>query len=77
MGLQSLALKDDYLLAHIIVAAASGQRARAEEGRPHVDAILAARPGFSSAGHWSRLAYVRDEDRDHLVHGLVEAGLPA
>jgi hypothetical protein len=75
-GLQSLSSKDDYLLAHIVLAAAYGRLGRTEGARPHVEAVLASRPGFSSGKHWSRLAYVRDEDRDHLVDGLRKAGLP-
>ncbi len=75
-GRTSLELVDDYLQARILLAATLGQLDRPDEARPHVESVLRARPGFSCAQHRSRLGYVRDEDRDHFVAGLVKAGLP-
>ncbi len=75
-GRKSLEFVDDYLQAQIVLVAALGQLGKPDEARPHVDAVLRSRPGFSCAQHRSRVAYVRDEDRDHFVAGLLEAGLP-
>ena len=75
-GQQSLLLVNDYLQAHIILVATYAQLDRAAEGRRHVEAVLKSRPDFSCAKHRSRLLYRNDDDRDHIIAGLLEAGLP-
>ena len=75
-GRQSLQFSGDYLQAHLVLAATYGQLGRPEEGQQHVDAVLTARADFSSATHRSRLVYIREQDRDHFVTGLLKAGLP-
>ena len=75
-GRQSLQFNANYLQAHLVLAAAYGHLGRAEEGRSHLEAVLVARPDFSSARHRSRLVYVREQDRDHFAAGLLKAGLP-
>ncbi|GMQ92556.1 MAG: tetratricopeptide repeat protein [Acidimicrobiia bacterium] len=74
-GQQSLHVVD-YLQTHIVMAAAYSQMNRADDAQIHVDAVHEARPQFSCEGHRSRLSYVRDEDRDLLIDGLLKAGLP-
>ncbi len=44
--------------------------------RGSAEAIYGARPDFSLARYPSHIIYSRDEDRDHIVEGLLEAGLP-
>lgn len=66
----------DFLQTHIVMAAAYSQMNRADDAQIHIDAVLGARPQFSCGKHRSRLSYVRDEDRDHLIDGLLKAGLP-
>ena len=75
-GQQSLQLVDDYLQAHLVLAATHGQLGRSSEGQQHVTAILTALPDFGALKHRSQIAMVRDEDRDHFVDGLLKAGLP-
>ena len=75
-GQRSLERHDDYLQAHVVLAAAYAQLGRSTEGRQHVDAILATRPNFSTGKFRSRLVYTRQEDRDQIVNGLLKAGLP-
>lgn len=41
-----------------------------------VNAAVKARPDFSCAKHKSRLIYTREEHRDHIIDGLLKAGLP-
>ncbi len=76
-GEQAIALVPGYFQTLVLLAAACGQLDRIEEGRRYVDAVLAARPDFSCARYRSRIVYRRDQDRDHIVDGLVKAGLPA
>ena len=75
-GRQSLKLQDDYLQAHIGLAAAYAQLDRATETQPHVDAVMSARPEFTLTRYRSHIVYTREEDRDHIVDGLTKAGLP-
>jgi adenylate cyclase len=75
-GQQSLHLFDDFLQVHIVLAATYAQLGRTEEGQQHVEAVLRARPDFSCAKHKSRLIYTREEHRDHIIDGLLKAGLP-
>ena len=75
-GRESLRLLDDYLQAHIALAAAYAQLGRSTEGQSNVDAILDARPDFSRARYRSHVVYTLDEDRDHILDGLIKAGLP-
>lgn len=75
-GRQSIELNSGYLQAHLVLAATYARLTRAGEGRPHVDAVLEARPEFSCVKHWSRMLYLRHQDRDHIVKGLLAAGLP-
>ncbi len=75
-GEQSLQLVDDYLQAHIVLAATYAQLDRPTEGQRHVEAVLRYRPGFSCMKHRSRLLYNRPRDLDHIVDGLLKAGLP-
>lgn len=74
-GRESLRASRGYLQPHLAVAAACGQLGLAEQAKPHIDAVLEIRPGFSSAR--SRLVYDDEADRDHFVSGLLKAGLPA
>jgi len=67
---------DHFLQAHIILAATYAQLGRTDEGQRHVETVLKSRPDFSSTKHESRLIYAREEDRDHIVAGLLKAGLP-
>jgi TolB-like protein len=76
-GQRSLDLREDYLQAHLILAATYAQLDRAADGQRHVETVLRFRPDFSCTKHRSRLVYIRDEDRDHLIAGLEKAGLPA
>jgi TolB-like protein len=66
----------DFLQSHILLAAAFAQKDRFDAAKPHVEAILTARPEFSMAKWRSRIVYIREEDRNHLVDGLSKAGLP-
>lgn len=75
-GLRSQSLVDDYLQVHLILAATYAQLQRTDEGNRHVEFVLAARPDFSCAKFRSRLLFVLDDDRDHIVEGLMKAGLP-
>jgi adenylate cyclase len=75
-GVECLRIQD-FLQCRILLAAAYAQANRPEEAAPHVDAVLASRPGFSLTKWRSRTVYTRDEDRDHLVKGLHKAGLPS
>lgn len=75
-GRQSLDVNPGYLQAHLALAAAYAQSGRPADAQPHVDVVLETRPHFSCAKHWSRLLYLRSEDRDHIVEGLSMAGLP-
>ena len=75
-GQESLHLFDDFLQVHIVLAATYAQLGRTEEGQQHVEAVLRSRPDFSCAKHKSRLLYTREEDRDHIIDGLLKAGLP-
>lgn len=67
----------DFLQSHFLLAAAYAQTGRSEEAAHHADAVLVSRPDFSLSRWRRRIVYVRDEDRDHLVKGLLNAGLPS
>ena len=75
-GQQSLQLFDDFLQVHIVLAATYAQLGRTDEGQPHVETVLKFRPDFSCEKHRSRLLYTREEHRDHIIAGLLKAGLP-
>jgi len=75
-GQQSLQLFDRFLQVHIILAATYAQLGRTDEGQPHVETVLKFRPDFSCAKHKSCLIYAREKDRDHIIAGLLKAGLP-
>ena len=75
-GLECLKLLE-FLQSRIVLAAAYAQLDRVNEAHPHVEAVLTARPDFSLDRFRSHIVYVKDEDRDHLVEGLMKAGLSA
>lgn len=75
-GEQSLG-RYDHLQIHILLAAAYGEAGRPEDANGHVEAVLVSRPSFSLEKWRRRIVYIRDEDRDHLVNGLRNAGLPS
>jgi TolB-like protein len=67
----------DFHQARLALAAANAQLERAEHSGRHVEAILAAKPNFSLRKFRSRISYVNEDDRDHIIDGLRKAGLPA
>lgn len=76
-GMRSLQLVSEYFQPHLILSAAYAQLGRTEEGRRHVESVLETRPDFSCARFRFRLLFVLDADRDHIIDGLLKAGLPA
>ena len=75
-GQQALQLVESYLQTHIVLAATYAELGRSEDMQAQVDAVLKYRPDFSCQKHRSRLLYVRAQDRDHIIDGLLKAGLP-
>jgi adenylate cyclase len=75
-GQRAVQLNEVYLQAHIGLAATYAQLGRLEAAQPHVGRILDSRPTFSVAKYRTRILYRNDEHKDHIVEGLLEAGLP-
>ena len=75
-GLECLRLLE-FLQSRIVLAAAYAELDRVNEAQPHVEAVVTARSDFSLDRFRSHIVYIKDEDRDHLVEGLMKAGLSA
>lgn len=75
-GQQAVQLNNIYLQAHLGLAATYAQLEKIEAGQPHVDKILESRPNFSVAKYRTRILYRGNEHKDHIVAGLLSAGLP-
>jgi adenylate cyclase len=65
-----------YYWDHMIAAACCAMAGIEEEARFHVAEVLVQRPGFSSRSIVSNEPYKNEADRDHLLKGLLKAGLP-
>lgn len=75
-GEESLRLLD-YLQARIVLAAANAQLGRSDQARRHCGAVMRQRPNFRLSSYRSRISFVNEADREHIVEGLQKAGLPA
>jgi len=49
---------------------------RMEEARAEAEKLLKDNPSFSASHIGSTHPYFHDKDRQHLVEGLIKAGLP-
>jgi adenylate cyclase len=75
-GQTAVHISDIYLQTHLALAATYAQLDRVDEGRLHVAKILEIRPNFSVAQQRTRILYQMEAIKDHIVEGLVAAGLP-
>lgn len=76
-GRRAVEINPHYLQSHLVLAATCGQLGRIDEAQPHVDVVLRARPHFSVTRYRTRIIYAGDDNKDHIVAGLLMAGLPA
>ena len=64
------------LRAHAGMAAAQAQAGDTAAAARHAAAVLELKPDFSAADYAGGMPYENEDDRAHLVEGLVKAGLP-
>jgi len=62
--------------ARSILAASLAQLGRMEEARAEAEKFLKENPNFSASYYGSTQPYLHDKDRQHIVEGLIKAGLP-
>jgi hypothetical protein len=58
------------------LAASLAQLGRMEEARAEAEKFLKDNPSFSASYYGSTQPYLYDKDRQHIVEGLIKAGLP-
>jgi len=73
---ESITQRQDFVVSHLVLAAALGHLDRSEEGREAAAKILNIYPKFSLTRHERWVPIVHTEDRARYLEGLRKVGLP-
>ncbi len=76
IGRRAAKANPDFVNGYKPLIAALGHLGRLEEAAPYITRLLRLEPNFTVAGFGSVYPFLREDDRDHYMQGLLLAGVP-
>jgi DNA-binding SARP family transcriptional activator/tetratricopeptide (TPR) repeat protein len=76
VGRRAAKANPDFVNGYKPLIAALGHLGRLEEAAPYIARLLQLEPNFTVAGFGSVYPFLRKDDRDHYIQGLLLAGVP-